>query len=290
MKRLIAVLASHNRCEKTISCLRAFFDSPVDGLKLSAVLVDDGSTDGTGSQVAAQFGQRVTVIRGSGSLFWNGGMRLGMTEAMKFDPDFVLWLNDDTELEEGTLERLKAAYGAAAIRSDQVIIVGSIRDPLLANSVSYGGLYRAKPLQRTKWERLPVSAHVQECETMNGNCVLIPRAVLQTVGNLSQSFTHSMGDLDYGLRARALGVLIIVAPGTAGVCSRNSARGTFEDSAAPLAARWKHLVSIKGLPPGEWAIFTRRHAGQFWSIYWAWPYVRVLLSGVLNWTHRKDSL
>lgn len=281
MKILVAVLASHNRREKTVACLQAFFANNLAGFKLSAVLLDDGSTDRTAEHVVQTFGEAVTVVKGDGSLFWNGGMRRAIEIASDANPDFLLWLNDDTLIDNDALAKLFAAYKATADASEATIVVGAIRDSQFSHGTTYGGLHRARWFQRTKWSRLPESESIQTCETMNGNCVLIPRLVLSRVGNLAPDFTHSMGDLDYGLRARALACLLVVPPGTVGTCSRNSTSGTFEDKNSSFSARWKHLVSVKGLPPREWAIFTRRHAGPLWWMYWGWPYVRLALSAVL---------
>lgn len=280
MKTLIAVLASHNRREKTLACLKAFFANGSTDCQLSAVLLDDGSTDNTAERVMDSFGDAVTVIRGDGSHFWNGGMRRAIETAQLADPDYLLWLNDDTLIDGDAVARLLSTYHQTALGSEATIVVGAIRDPSSPEVITYGGLYRARRLQRTKWSRLPESINVQHCETMNGNCVLVPRAVFARVGNLSPDFTHSMGDLDYGLRARAHGCQLVVPPGSVGTCARNSAMGTFEDTGTSLLKRWKHIVSVKGLPPREWAIFTRHHAGPLWLLYWMWPYVRVVISSI----------
>src|SRR5437879_10926345 len=61
-----------------------------------------------------------------------------------------------------------------------------------------------------------------DCDTMNGNCVLIQRSVVPRLGNLDHHFTHSMPDLDYGLRAKRAGCSVSVAPGYVGDCVTNS--------------------------------------------------------------------
>jgi GT2 family glycosyltransferase len=117
---------------------------------------------------------------------------------------------------------------------------------------------------------------------MNGNCVLIPHEVLTAVGNLDERFEHAMGDMDYGLRVTKAGFPMWVAPGHVGRCRRNPAKDTYLDAAAPLSKRMKHLLSRKGLPVRSWFVFTRRHAGPLWPLYWAWPYLKVVLLAALR--------
>jgi len=90
---------------------------------------------------------------------------------------------------------------------------------------------------------------------MNGNCVLIPRSAAERVGNLDARFTHRMGDLDYGFRARRAGCALWIAPGYVGTCAANAPA----DETLPVRERWRRLLGPKGLPPREWWVFTWRH-------------------------------
>ena len=61
---------------------------------------------------------------------------------------------------------------------------------------------------------------------MNGNTVLVSRAVVRRVGNLDPAFAQQMGDFDYGLRARAAGCSVWTTPGTIGMCASHPRRRT----------------------------------------------------------------
>ena len=106
---------------------------------------------------------------------------------------------------------------------------------------------------------------------MQGNIVLIPRSVAERLGNLEAAFTHQRGDLDYGLRAKKLGCSIFVAPGYLGACPQNSVNGSWVDMNLSPYQRLKKALQIKAFPLKEWTIFSKRHSGPLWFIYWTFP-------------------
>lgn len=278
MISLAVLMTCYNRREKTVACLKSLFaNSALDEILVHAFLVDDGSTDGTSEAVAAQFPD-VTVIRHSGNLFWNRGMHMAFNAALSNGFDYYLWLNDDTILNYDALSHLiQTEKEISGIVGREVIVVGSLCDSI-TGKLTYGGMERPVWWKRTNLKIVEPDAKPIECDTMNGNCVLIPRNVAADVGNLDPRFEHAMGDMDYGLRARMLGHAVWISAGYVGTCSRNFEEGTFKDTNLPLRNRWKMILSTKGLPIKSWRIFTRRHAGPLWPAFWLWPYMRVILS------------
>jgi GT2 family glycosyltransferase len=242
---------------------------------LTVFLVDDNSPDGTAAAVHARFPQ-VRVLQGNGNLFWCGGMRLAFDAALKDDFDFYIWLNDDTFLEHDAIERLLKAYQSiAAGGQEAAIVVGSTRDPE-TGALTYGGIVRSSRIHPIKYRLLEPGDRPIQCDTMNGNFVLVPRAVVTLAHNLSAEFQHALGDFDYGLRARKAGCTVWVAPGFIGTCAWNAITGGFLDTRSSFRNRWQHMMSNKGLPPGEYLTYVRRHGGPLWPLFWALPYVRVV--------------
>ena len=274
--RIAVLITSYNRCRKTLECLSALFDSKLsEGVSLHVVLVDDGSTDDTVESVIKAFPQ-VEIINGDGNLFWNRGMHLAFARALEVGFDHYLWLNDDTVLYTDAIKRLLITSNDLFSKLNcACIVVGSTEDD--DGQLSYGGSIAINRLRRFQYRKVWSLDHSVECEVMNGNCVLIPHEVTALVGNIDASFEHAMGDIDYALRARAVGVPVYVAPGIIGKCSNNLLTNTFYDVKLSFSKRWMHITSRKGLPPASWYLFTRRHGGVLWPLYFAWPYLKVLL-------------
>ena len=289
MTRIAALLACFNRKRLTLRTLESVFAQQSPDAVVDVFLVDDASTDGTAQAVAERFPQ-VNLIGGTGSLFWNRGMIRAWAAAFQGDYDFYLWVNDDTHLDADALPRLlQVARELARQGHAKTIVAGSTRDTA-SGKLTYGGVVRSSRLHPIKYRVVQPSDRVQPCDTMNGNCVLISCAAAQRAGNLSAEFTHSIGDFDYGLRARAAGCSVWVAPGFHGTCSHNAVAGTWLDRSLPLARRWASLTGPKeGLPVREWRTFCRRHAGAFWPLFWVMPYTRVVLTSIFPVNERRPA-
>jgi GT2 family glycosyltransferase len=278
-RRICVLLTCFNRRETTLSCLRALAKcTGLDEFQLSAVLVDDGSTDGTADVVCAEF-PWVEVVRGQKALFWCRGMHLAFAKAVHVGFDYYLWLNDDTLLMPDSLSRLLSCHSQVRLQADApVIVVGSAVDAA-TGTLNYGGQRQPSRLAKFRVERIAPQDYPQKCDALTGNIVLIPADAASRVGNLDPGFEHAMGDTDYGLRARKLGVQLWLAPGVHGHCSANPIANSFQDTTLPMRQRWRLMLHRKGLPWRSWMIFTRRHMGVVWPLYFAWPYLKFWVVG-----------
>ncbi|HBN08160.1 MAG TPA: glycosyltransferase family 2 protein [Cyanobacteria bacterium UBA8530] len=276
MKRIAVIMACHNRKEKTLACLKAVsaLQKPED-VALQVFLLDDASSDGTREAVKEVFPE-TTLLLGSGRLFWNRGMNLAFAEALTSDFDGFLWLNDDTIIFPEALENLLAAEKEKRSVGPG-IIVGATQDPE-SRKTTYGGVVLRSRWHPFRFERLEVRELPTKCDTFNGNCVLIPQEVARAVGNLDPIFSHGIGDYDYGLRAKKRGFPSWVARGYVGTCPRNEQKGMGIDPNASLLKQWQRVNSPKGLPPGEWWVFSRRYGGPFFPLFWFIPYFKLAMA------------
>lgn len=272
-KQIAVLMTCHNRRETTLSCLAALYRQENS---FDVYLVDDGSSDGTAEAVNREYPQ-VRILQGDGNLFWVGGMRMAFAEAMENVHDYYLWLNDDTILEPLAISKLLEIHHELASQDKaDSIVVGSTKDSVTGKP-TYGGAVKSKRWYSNKFEFLEPKQKLQECDTMYGNCVLIPHSVATKVGNIDSAFIHSLGDLDYGLRARQLDCSIWVAPEYIGACSQNSVSGSWVDPNLSVIQRLQKAFDIKNFPRSPWTTFTKRHSGFFWFVYWLLPYIRAVV-------------
>lgn len=264
--RLAVLMACHNRREKTIACVRSLLAQIDCGVEVRLYLVDDGSSDGTAEAVIAAMPE-ATVLHGDGSLFWAAAMAVAEARALLDQPDFLLWLNDDTLLDADGLRRLVSA----SREHPDALIVGATRDPLTGDR-TYGGRYRYS-WHPQRFRDLPIGSGYQVADTFNGNVALVPRAVQEKVGNIDGGFPHAYADDDYGLRATARGVRVLQIPGTVGTCESHP---PLVDNSLGFLARWRMLESPRGLPFRAQYRFLRRHGGPLWPLILVGGYTRRL--------------
>ncbi len=271
------LMTCHNRREKTIDSLSALFNIEKPGfLFFDVYLVDDGSTDGTGEAVK-KFFPDVNIIKGNGCLFWNGGMRLAWnTSVKKKEYDFYIWLNDDTMLFSSAITELFDSFNEAFANDGKpAIIVGSCQTNSDINEFSYGG--------RTDNGPVIPNGKLQKCKYINGNIVLISKEIYSKTGNLSDKFTHAMGDFDYGLRAAKNGFESYITKRFIAVCPPNEGKPAWCNPEISIKERWKSLHSPNGLNIKEYIVFRKKHWGLKWVIYTLKVYVNFLFPKIYSY-------
>jgi GT2 family glycosyltransferase len=272
MNKSIAVLLTcHNRREKTIACLSTLYFATLPGyFEIDVFLVDDGSADGTEDAIKNNF-PKVKLIKGNGNLYWNQGMRLAWETAAKKDEyDFYLWLNDDTLLTDFALTEMLECYLIALKKDNKpAIITGACKLSVNKNEFSYGG--------RTDKGPVIPNGKLQQCKYINGNVVLVSKVIFNNLGNLSSEYTHTMGDIDYGLRANFSGFNCYTTKSYVAICPTNPGIPAWCNPKVPLIKRWKLLHSPKGLNLQEYITFRKKFWGWRWMIYTLQAYLKALV-------------
>ena len=253
---VVAVIAAHNRRERTVACLRSLFAAVPDGMRLSVVLVDDGSTDGTRAAVDA-LDLPVTIVTGPGDWYWSKSMSVGEAVAEGVDPDVILWLNDDVDVDPSALARLQRHLVDLPDR----ILVGSMWGPRQAGP-SFGGFRWADRRDLVRIQKVPPGPEPVDVEGFHGNFVAVPRSARRRIGAIDGGWPHHYADLDYALRAEAAGVPVTLMPGFYGVCAPEGA--SWLDRSALRRQRLADVLGRKGWPIAAHVRFHRRYATGRW--------------------------
>ena len=226
----IAVLMTcHNRREATLACINALLPQMTDGTIL--YVVDDGSTDGTGSAIRELGDCRVHLLKGDGALYWAKGMRMAWDAAVsnKQDWDGYLWLNDDTELKPDAVAKM------LAVDDGERIVVGELEN---ANGeIVYG---------------------MRPDGLFTGNCVLVPRKVYERLGMICGDYSHAWADSDYAMQAKRAGIGVVSA-GVVGKAEGHPNRPSLKGLS--LRERMRLLRHPKGWNLHDLWLYRRRNWG-----------------------------
>ena len=186
----VIVIPVHNRRAHTLRCVEGL--SWCLGLPdWRVVVVDDGSTDGTGEAIAERFPE-VEVVRGGGDLFWTGGMVEGMKRGLELGATEWVWLNDDTGTREASIRRL-----VEQVRANPRQVVGAS-----ATVEGVPGAFSSREgvaLAARRGERVRM-------DVLAGFLVAFSNAVVETIGLPDAArFPHYAGDSDFTRRAHDAG-------------------------------------------------------------------------------------
>lgn len=246
-------MTTYNRKAKTLTCLQSLVEQQLPaGVKLNIYMTDDASADGTATAVAQQY-PFVRLYHGTGSLFWAGGMRYTWQQATQNHPDAYLLVNDDTILYPKAAAVL---FQCLQHEKTPVICIGSTVDDETGMQ-SYGG---SKLTSKTKWQSHMVAAgdSYLSCDFGNANIMLVPAAIVNKIGILSEDYTHCLADYDYTLQAKKAGFKVMIAPGFLGSCKDDHGKN-WKSQNVPLRQRIQYLKNPKGLAYHEYLLFIKRH-------------------------------
>jgi GT2 family glycosyltransferase len=194
------VVPVHNKFSVTYHCLAGLLLAAND-VSFEVVVVDDGSSDETlklGGIV-----ENVRIVRNEQALGFVGACNAGVAAARG---EYVVLLNNDTEVTAGWLDELVEAFG----RFDNVGMVGSrllYPDGRLqeaggivwntGNPWNYGR--GANPAD-------PRFGYARQVDFLSGAAIMLPRAVWDEVGALSQEFAPAyFEDTDLAFKVRDAG-------------------------------------------------------------------------------------
>jgi GT2 family glycosyltransferase len=207
--RIAVIIPTFNRVQTLLACLESVYAQ--SALSIQAIVVNDGSKDGTTPQVQAAFPQ-AQIVEGDGNLWWAGAINAGLRQALAAEFDYFLLLNDDNLLAPGAVQNL-LSYA----ETHPGTIVGSLVRLKDTDLISDAGValnwWRAGPyLKDFKQPYFPGKyPAVIPADALAGQGVLLSREHLNRTGLLhARQFPQYFGDTDFYLRARATGLQVVV--------------------------------------------------------------------------------
>ena len=271
MKKVLALATCYNRKEKTVHAVRTLTEGNPT-LSMSFIITDDGSSDGT-AEALAEF-DHVTVLHGDGNLFYSGGMRTAIAEAKRRGTgyDYCLLFNDDVQFYDHCIE-----YLVSKAEQTDAVWVGPTCDE--QGKLVYSGIVR-----RSKWK--PKYKHLLaedeagiECETLNGNCVLMPWHIFMDVENMPEIYRQSFSDYHYGFSITRKGYKIMAPDQFAGMCKDDTVKqNSWKDPTLSVSERLKKKEAVKGLPFREYFYYLQHNFNLGTAVVYSLsPYVKIFL-------------
>jgi GT2 family glycosyltransferase len=209
---VVIIVLNCNRKDDTLACLESL--QHITYPTFETVLVDNGSTDGSVAAVQAFFPE-VAILETGENLGFTGGNNIGMRHALGHGADYILLLNNDTEVAPDFLRRL-----ADATETDSLIgmagptIYYHQRPEIIWSA---GG---AIDWQRGSTRMLGLDerdvgqfgSESRPVDFVTGCALLVRRRVLQQVGLLDERFFAYYDETEWCARAARAGFKIVHVP------------------------------------------------------------------------------
>ena len=210
--RVSLVILNWNGLNDTLACLESLQKLDYDNFEI--VVVDNGSRDGSPAAIRERF-PAVTLIENERNLGFAGGNNVGLRHALERDADYVLLLNNDTEVAPDFLRRMVAAAEADA----SVGVIGPtiyyFERPNLIWSAG-GDIDRRRGQTRMVGLNTPdagqFGSEPRPVDFVTGCALLAKRAVIEQVGLLDERFFAYFEEAEWCVRARRAGFRIIHVP------------------------------------------------------------------------------
>ena len=224
-----AVLVNYNAGPELRIALQSIVDE-LSGVPWEAVVVDNASSDGSGS-IAAEFGPRVRLIRSEENVGFSRGVNRGLRAT---SAPLVLIMNPDCRLMPGAMVTLRTALAAFP---DCAVVGPRILDPDGSEQGSargdpdmLTGLFGRSAMLRRLFPRLLVArrnvvsadaiasgASSAAVDWLSGACMLARRSALEEVGGFDERYFLYWEDADLCRRLRGRGYHVRYVPGAGAV-------------------------------------------------------------------------
>ncbi len=198
MNQLYVLTAVHNDLTNLKQLLTCLAKQKYQNFQI--VVVDDGSTDGTGNYLKQHYPQ-VKVITGSGNLWWTGSLNIGIQYILQHASgnDYILTINNDCQIDESYLAQI------SKYAKEKMVVGSKIIDQKTGKLWDLGVMIdwsRGKIAGRTK------SSDPLDAITTKGT--LYPVSMFHHIGLLSHHLPHYISDYELTIRAKRLGYTLVV--------------------------------------------------------------------------------
>jgi len=221
VKRVEIVAPVHNRREITLQCLRSLARLADEKLEIHIVIVDDGSTDGTGEAIRKNFPD-VELVEGDGNLWFTEGTNVGVRAALKHNPDYVLMINDDQVFD--------AKFLTCMVETAEKYPRSVIGSLLLLWDTPHK-LFQVAPVWKTwkggwqLWDNQTIWTIPKKpwkVDIIVGNCLLVPVEAIREAGLMDSKRYPNFGDAEYTPRLKKKGWRLLIEPRARVFCQPNA--------------------------------------------------------------------
>ena len=203
--KIIIVVLNWNNYEDTSECLCSLED--IDYPRYDIVVVDNGSSDGSGSRLEEDF-PNVDVLFNSENKGFAAGNNVGINFALESNADYILLLNNDTVVGCDFLTQLVRT----AESNKNAAIVGGIIYEADSDNIWFSGASFIPSLVKSRHYTSIQQEAPYETDYVTGAMMLLRAGFLNQVGNLNEDYFFGYEDVDISFEARKRDRDVLITP------------------------------------------------------------------------------
>ena len=209
--KIAIIIINWNTYQLTFNCLKSLKACTYKNKTI--FLVDNGSKDGSGDKIAFEFPD-INFIKNEINEGFTGANNKALKVILKQNFDYVLLLNNDTEVKPNFLSLLEARMDSDQnLAATQPLILDFPNKNTIWNG---GGSFNTFfGLSKTRYNGLIYKPQLKIetfTEWISGCCILVKIEVIKEVGLLDNRFFAYFEDVDWSIRMTKLGYKLGVVP------------------------------------------------------------------------------
>ncbi len=209
LPRVAVIVLTYCNESEAAACLESLARSTYRAL--TVVVVDNASPDHSAERLRARFPNVVHLQAGTNGGYTAGNNR-GIEWALTHDADYIMVLNDDTDVDPDCVSRLVQA----AVDTGVAAVVPQILYFDQPETVWYaGGIYsRLRAMGTHLRENQPVDRSQKRMAITFacGCCFLAHADVFRAVGGFDESYFTYVEDLEFSIRLQSAGYTLLYEP------------------------------------------------------------------------------
>jgi GT2 family glycosyltransferase len=207
--KLCTVVVNWNRASDTIECFRSLRQGGVESNHV--IIIDNGSTDDSVTRIASECPE-AELHQMPSNLGYAKGANAGLKLALAYQPDFILFLNNDAVIGDRCASKLIEAlqrHPDCGLAGPKILYYD--RDKIWFAGGSYNRFlgYSKHPGMDGPDDDSGTEGTV---DFITGCALMVRRELIERIGDFDEDFNMYAEDIEYGFRARDAGSKSLYVP------------------------------------------------------------------------------